>query len=99
MTIAIGSGWLTNMPRPLRIEFPGAYGGEAARGRGADGMGGVSAGMATWGGGLLKKRPKGDAGRAQLARLLRRQTPMSRQWIAKRLHTGSASYVSHLTKP
>jgi len=35
----------------------------------------------------------------ELARLLRRHTPMTRQWIAGRLHMGSASYVSHLTKP
>ena len=40
----------------------------------------------------------GDAGKAELARLLRRHTPMSRQWIADRLHIGSASYVSHLVK-
>ena len=46
----------------------------------------------------LKTRPKGDAGKAELARLLRRQTPVSRQWIADRLHIGSASYVSHLVK-
>ena len=52
-----------------------------------------------WSAADLKKRPKGDAGKTQLARLLRRHTPMSRQWIAKRLHIGSASYVSHLTKP
>ena len=46
----------------------------------------------------LKTRPKGDAGKAELARLLRRQTPVSRQWIAERLHIGSASYVSYLVK-
>ena len=46
----------------------------------------------------LKTRPKGDAGKAELARLLRRQTPVSRQWIADRLNIGSASYVSHLVK-
>ena len=46
----------------------------------------------------LTKRPKGDPGKAELAGLLRRQTPMSRQWIAQRLHIGSASYVSHLIK-
>ena len=46
----------------------------------------------------LKKRPKGDAGKAELARLLCRQTPVTRQWIAERLHIGSASYVSYLVK-
>ena len=46
----------------------------------------------------LKTRPKGDAGKAELARLLRRQTPVSRQWIADRLNIGSASYVSYLVK-
>ena len=50
-----------------------------------------------WNAAELKKRPKGDAGKVELARLLRRRTPMTRQWIAKRLHIGSASYVSHLT--
>ena len=51
-----------------------------------------------WSEAELKTRPKGDAGKAELARLLRRQTPVSRQWIADRLHIGSASYVSHLVK-
>jgi REP element-mobilizing transposase RayT len=46
----------------------------------------------------FRERPKGDPAKAEVARLLRRQTPMSRQWIAGRLHMGSASYVSHLTK-
>ena len=45
----------------------------------------------------LKERPKGDRKKTELARLLRRHTPMSRQWIADRLHMGSASYISHLT--
>ena len=52
-----------------------------------------------WSAAELKKRPKGDAGKVEMARLLRRHTPISRQWIAKRLHIGSASYVSHLTQP
>lgn len=34
---------------------------------------------------------------AQLAVRLRRETPMTRAWIAQRLSMGSASYVSHLT--
>ena len=45
----------------------------------------------------LASRPKADPGKIKLARQLRRQTPMTRQWIARRLHIGSASYVSHLT--
>jgi putative transposase len=44
----------------------------------------------------LAARPKGDAGKLELAQLLRRHTPMTRQWIADRLCIGSASYVSHL---
>ena len=48
-----------------------------------------------WSEAELKTRPKGDAGKAELARLLRRQTPVSRQWVADLLHSGSASYVSH----
>jgi|GEM_PF-4190522 len=32
---------------------------------------------------------------AELAALLRRETPMTRSWIARRLAMGSASYVSH----
>jgi hypothetical protein len=32
----------------------------------------------------------------KIAQQLRRQTPMSRQWIAGRLRIGSASYVSNL---
>ena len=34
---------------------------------------------------------------ATLAARLRRETPMTRAWIAQRLSMGSASYVSHLT--
>ena len=45
----------------------------------------------------LASRAKGDAQKAALAALLRRETPMTRGWIAKRLAMGSASYVSHLT--
>jgi len=42
---------------------------------------------AKWGQSLLLTR---------IAQQLRRQTPMSRQWIADRLRIGSASYVSNL---
>ena len=45
----------------------------------------------------LAARAKGDANKAALAAQLRRETPMTRGWIAKRLAMGSASYVSHLT--
>jgi putative transposase len=45
----------------------------------------------------LAEQPKGHPEKVQLARRLRRQTPMARHWIARRLGMGSASYVSHLT--
>jgi putative transposase len=44
----------------------------------------------------LATQPKGHAVKVKIARQLRRQTPMSRQWIADRLRMGSASYVSNL---
>jgi REP element-mobilizing transposase RayT len=44
----------------------------------------------------LRVTPKGDPVKVELARLLRQQTPMTRAWIARRLHMGSASYVSAL---
>ena len=46
----------------------------------------------------LAARAKGDAQKAAMASRLRRETPMTRAWIAQRLAMGSASYVSHLTK-
>ena len=46
----------------------------------------------------LAARAKGDAEKATLAVRLRRETPMTRAWIAQRLSMGSASYVSHLTQ-
>jgi REP element-mobilizing transposase RayT len=46
----------------------------------------------------LAARAKGDAQKAALAAILRRETPMTRAWIARRLAMGSVSYVSHLTK-
>jgi hypothetical protein len=45
----------------------------------------------------LAEQPKGHPEKVQLARQLRRQTPMARHWIARRLGMGSASYVTHLT--
>lgn len=40
--------------------------------------------------------PKGHQLKVRIARQLRAQTPMSRQWIADRLKMGSADYVSNL---
>jgi hypothetical protein len=39
---------------------------------------------------------KVPSNKSLIAQQLRRQTPMSRQWIADRLRMGSASYVSNL---
>ncbi|MGZ5537708.1 MAG: hypothetical protein ACXWG0_04185, partial [Chthoniobacterales bacterium] len=44
----------------------------------------------------LEKNPKGDAIKVEIARQLRAQTPMTRRWIAQRLHMGSAGYLSQL---
>lgn len=44
----------------------------------------------------LRQVVKAHPHKVALAKKLRRETPMTRQWIAKRLHIGSASYVSHL---
>jgi hypothetical protein len=44
----------------------------------------------------LTAQPKGHHVKVKIAQQLRRQTPMSRQWIADRLRMGSASYVSNL---
>jgi hypothetical protein len=44
----------------------------------------------------LQRRPKGDAVKVAIAHRLRTQTPMTRPWIAMRLHMGSASYLSSL---
>jgi hypothetical protein len=46
----------------------------------------------------LKRRNKGDPQKLKLARRLREETPMSRAWIATRLHTSSASYLSTLLR-
>jgi len=45
----------------------------------------------------LALKPKGHKLKTSIARRLRSETPMSRQWIADRLKMGSASYVSLLT--
>lgn len=44
----------------------------------------------------LAIQSKGHGSKVEIARRLRAQTPMSRQWIADRLRMGSASYVSNL---
>jgi len=44
----------------------------------------------------LASRLKEHHVKVKIAQQLRRQTPMSRQWIADRLRIGSASYVSNL---
>jgi hypothetical protein len=44
----------------------------------------------------LARHPKGHPHKITLAHKLRHETPMTRGWIAKRLHIGSASYVSYL---
>ena len=44
----------------------------------------------------LRRRAKGDAVKVAIARRLRRETPMTRSWIAQRLHMGSTSYLSSL---
>jgi hypothetical protein len=44
----------------------------------------------------LDRYPKGHPLKVALAHKLRRATPMTRDWIAKRLRIGSASYVTFL---
>ena len=44
----------------------------------------------------LRRQPKGHPVKVRIARHLRMQTPMNRQWIADRLRMGSPSYVSNL---
>jgi hypothetical protein len=44
----------------------------------------------------LARRPKANPGKVRLAQALRAQTPMTREWIGRRLALGSASYVTYL---
>jgi hypothetical protein len=44
----------------------------------------------------LASQPKGHRLKVKMAATLRRNTPMTYQWIADRLRMGSASYVSNL---
>ena len=46
----------------------------------------------------LVLQPKGHPIKARIAKQLRAQTPMTRQWIADRLRIGSAGYVSRLLR-
>jgi hypothetical protein len=46
----------------------------------------------------LRREGKTHPRKVSLARRLRRETPMTRKWIADRLHMGSASYLSHLLR-
>ena len=78
------------MRRVLRIECPGAlyYTQRAER---------VVSGWLSSSG--WTEAEVGGCAKGDLARLLRQQTPMSRQWIAERLRKGSASNVPKLTVP
>jgi hypothetical protein len=51
---------------------------------------------AAWQPADLKRRAKGDPVKVKIARRLRRETPMTRSWIAQRLHMGSISYLCSL---
>ena len=51
---------------------------------------------AGWNESDLKRNAKGHRTKVSLACRLRGQTPMTRNWIAKRLQMGSASYLSNL---
>ena len=42
----------------------------------------------------LQPRRKGDAGKARMAQRLRRETTVSKRWIAERLTMGSVSNVT-----
>ena len=48
-----------------------------------------------WNEAELKRRRKGDRGKARMARWLRRETTVSLRWIAERLRMGSVSMVAH----
>ena len=49
--------------------------------------------------GEMVRQGQAPPGKVSLARRLRCETPMTRQWIADHLHIGSASYISHLLRP
>lgn len=46
----------------------------------------------------LRRARKGDPVKVAIAQQLRKETPMTRHWIAQRLHMGSAGYLSNLLK-
>jgi REP element-mobilizing transposase RayT len=51
---------------------------------------------AHWSEAKLRQSPKGHPVKVRCARALRSLTPMTRAWIARRLHMGSPSYLSAL---
>ncbi len=48
--------------------------------------------------GELRKMPKGDKRKVQIARRLRNETTVTLKWVADRLHMGSWTYVSNLVR-
>jgi REP element-mobilizing transposase RayT len=44
----------------------------------------------------LEKRPKGDPAKVRIALRLRQETTMTLAWVAKRLHMGTKTHLSHL---
>jgi hypothetical protein len=59
-------------------------------GEGLEGLG--------WSEAELRPPPKAHPQKVKLARALRRQTPVTREWIARRLAMGSASCVSYVRR-
>ncbi len=49
-----------------------------------------------WSDKTLLEREKGDAKKVIMAQRLRRETTMTLEWIAKRLQTGTKTYLAHL---
>jgi hypothetical protein len=49
-----------------------------------------------WGEGELRRRRKGDVGKAQIAGRLRAETTMTLKWIAGRRRMGTWTHVSNL---
>ena len=48
-----------------------------------------------WKAANLGQRRKGDAGKVRMARRLRRETTVSKRWIAEKLSMGSVSNVTY----
>jgi hypothetical protein len=47
----------------------------------------------------LKRRKKGDSTKAQLAQRLRRETTVTRDWIARGLVMGASGYAANCVRP